>query len=407
MKKRVIALTLCFAAFLCGCNTSNSSIIDDSDNDNMDKYFDISEVKDQIEKTPVNVNFTDFKYDDSPKVWLISGTYQNTLTPSYFFIGQMDDKKWINFNSGRVQSICDIPGCDHSRNVVGCLEHENETIQSVTGATNGIYFQTNNDYNKLFFKNDGEGKKVVFENDFYTNFEENVMPDAKTAFSYFMRDGIMYVIGQSYMYRVDIESMTKIGEPFIISDSRIWNADVSNGLFWITNENFELICCNMENGEIIKVDDKVDRVQCVGNKLYYTTMTDIGVNMYVRSIEPWISDDHLVLKNIENNYYVTDDSIYYLVNKKLYKSDENGENSVEISLSFKYNCGEEYNADDINPVFISCSSCDSIFLVDYDKIGERSTNAIFIIKKGSTKYQTINMGIWKWIPNDPDGKVQF
>lgn len=404
MKRKLLSLFLCTAIFLSGC-TDDCIGDESSTSENTDQYFNISEIKDKIEKSAIDVSFTDFKYDDSPKVFPIGGVFPTTLTPSYFMINDRDDKKWVNFNYGQVQSICDIPGCDHGINTDGCLEHENREIQDVRGASNGVYFQIDGE-SHLYFKEDGGSKRVVFENTFYTDFEEEIMPDNKTIFSYFMRDGIMYVIGQSYMYMVDIETMTQISNPFIVSHSRIWNADVSGDYFWISNENLELICCNTKTGEITKIADKIDKLQCVGDRLYYLVMRDSEFDIYVRSIDPSISDDCLVLKNVDINYYATKESIYYTVNGKLYKSDRNGENSLEIPLSFTYNCGEEYVANGL-PFFYSTDSCDSIFVVDYSKVGEHKTNGIFVIKKDSTEYQTINMGIWEYLPNSPDGKVEY
>lgn len=269
MKKRAIALMLCIAALLCGCNSSGNNKNGENDSNVNDTYFDISQLESNIEKTVLDVNFTDFKYDDQSRVFLTFDTY--TLTPSYFLINMRDHKIWVDLSTGRVQSVCDIPGCDHSINTKGCLEHENGTIQHVKGASDGVFFKPNGYPGKLFFKDDSE-KRTVFENDFFTEYEEKTIPDYKTSFSCFMRDDIMYVIGRVYMYMVDMKTMTKIGEPYILSTSPIWDSDVSNGFFWITNENLELICRNTKNGEVTKVDDKVFRLRCSGGMLYYSRL---------------------------------------------------------------------------------------------------------------------------------------
>ncbi len=405
MKRNLLSLFLCTTIFLSGCNDDH--IGDEiSTSENTDQYFNISEIKDKIEKSAIDVGFTDFKYDESPKVFPTGGVFPTTLTPSYFMINDRNDKKWIDFGYGQVQSICDIPGCDHGINTDGCLEHENRKIQDVRGAADGVYFQIDGE-SHLYFKENGGSKKTVFENTFYTDFEEEILPDNKTTFSYFMRDSIMYVIGQSYMYMVDIETMTQISDPFIISHSRIWNADVSGNYFWISNEHLELICCNTKTGEITKTADKIDKLQCVGDRLYYITANNEGkACLYVRSIDPLVSDDRLVLENVDINFYAANESIYYISAQKLYKCGKEGENSVEIPLSFTYNCGEEYKFGG-SPFFYSTDSCDSIFVVDYSNADEHKTNAIFVIKKDSTEYQTINMGIWEYLPNSPDGKVEY
>lgn len=64
----------------------------------------------------------------------------------------------------------------------------------------------NNSPGKLYLRND-DGDTEVFKNDFYTDLDEKIIPDEKTTFQAIVRDGMMYVVGGSYIVS-DIESIS-------------------------------------------------------------------------------------------------------------------------------------------------------------------------------------------------------
>lgn len=395
MKKTRIYTVIASLCVLSGCSnevdTSESYAIS-----NGAEYVDTSKIFEKIDETRLDIAFTNYKYDDKPISFLGS---DYTITPDFLYIIKYNDKTKIDLKTGRVQPICDIAGCIHDKNrSPNCAEFE--AFCPVFAASDGLYIAKSNSLGKLYLRND-DGDTEVFENDFYTDLEARIIPDEKTSFQAIVRDGIMYVVGGSYMYTVDMSSMEKRSEPVVISESFIQNADISGEYFWFSNENLELKLYNMNSGDIIKTDDKVLRVKCAGNKIYYIKSSENEFGLYSRDIDG--GNETLIVNKVENEFSVTDNCIYYLTKDGLYVCDRDGKNTRGIELSYTYLNGEKYRFHSANSCkFVENSSCDSVFLIDYTPCitGATTANALFAIKKDTVEYQTISLGIW-----DSDGKV--
>lgn len=392
MKKTLILATIVSLCVLSGCGKKSGTPKDDGTSSEMG-YVDTSTILDKLDETKLDITFTDFKYSD--KSITILGNC--TITPDFIYISRYHDKKKVDLLSGRMQSICDIPGCIHDINrSPDCKEFE--TFNPSFASSDGIYF-TKLD-GKLYLRND-KGDTEVFENDFYTDLEEEYIPDEKTSFRTIVRGEIMYIVGGTYMYTVDINSPEKLSEPVILSDSFIQNADVSGEHFWYSNENMELKAYNMSSGENIKVDDRVLRVKCAGDKVYYTKISESRCGLYCRSLDG--SDEILLVDDIEAEFSVTENSIYYLTEAGLFMCDKDGKNSCEIELSYTYLNGDEYRYHGVASCqFLEDSACDTLFLIDYTPFltGKTTANALFAIKKDTSEYQAVSLGVY-----DEKGKV--
>ena len=389
MKKTLLPALIASLCVLSGCG-HNADI---SENSSGTGYVDTSEIFDKIDEMRLDIVFTDFRYSDRS----INMLGDCTVTPDFIYITRYRDKKKIDLRNGRVQSICDIAGCIHDINrSPGCKEFE--TFSPAFAASDGLYF-TKLD-GKLYLRN-GKGDTEVFENEFFTDLEAEYIPDEKTSFRVIVRGGIMYVVGGAYMYTVDVGSMEKLSEPVILSDSFIQTADVSGDRFWYSNENMELKYYNMNSGEIVKADDKVFRVKCAKNKVYYTKSSESKCGLYCRDIDG--SNEILLLDNVETEFSVTDNSIYYLTGDGLFMCDKDGKNSRAVELTYTYQNGDEYRYHGAGSCqFAEDSACDSVFLIDYTPTltDAMTANALFAIKKDSGEYRAISLGVY-----DTNGKV--
>ncbi len=395
MKKNRIYAAIASLCLLSGCTRADTSQSDGSSTGFVETgYVDTSKLFEKIDESQLDIGFTDYKYDDK-SISFLGSNY--AVTEDYLYIIKHNDKSRINLKNGRVQSICDIAGCIHDENKSPFCK-EFEIFCPVFASAEGMYISKLD--GKLYIRN-GDGDTKVFENDFYTDLEAQITPDEKASFQALARDGIMYVVVGSYMHTVELSSMEKLSEPLVISDSFIQNADVSGEYFWFSNENMELKLYNMSSGEIVKTDDKVLRVKCAGNKVYYIKSSDNILGLYSRDIDG--GNEILLVNNVKNEFSVTDNSIYYITEDGLFMCDIDGKNTRAIELSYTYLNGEKYRYHGAASCkFIENSACDSVFLIDYTSFitGTSTANALFAIKKDTGEYQAVSLGIW-----DTNGEV--
>lgn len=374
--KKLITLIIT-AALLCGCEDTDGS------------YVDVSSAGAQFSAAVRAASGEELKNDDKAKVFLHSGY---SFSSNQFAVFETDSKKLIDLNTGIISSFCDIPGCPHDDTAIDtCKEYM--PINNPIFTKDGMYYTNYFSPGKLFFKSAGE-EKVVFENTFYTDKEAGLEPDAITGCGFFIRGETIYVTGMTYFYTVDIGTMKQSCEPVIISQSPIWNADVNGEMFYVTNENLELISYDMKSGELKKLADKVWRIQACDDSLYYIK-TDDGNNSVFKS-DPDGSNEKKLVSDTELSMYVTDKYIYYLRADGLYSSDLSGGNAKKISLELTYENGEEYAANDFGTVqLISCPSSRFIYLLDYTKsTGDKCYNALFRIDKETNEVSATSLGIW-------------
>ena len=352
-------------------------------------YVDVSSAQQQYSSTKSEQSAEELLLDDKAKVFLHSGY---SFSSDQFAVFEQDRKKLIDLNTGIISSFCDIPGCPHDDTAIDtCKEYM--PINNPIFTKDGMYY-TNYFYpGKLFFKTAGE-EKVVFENTFYTDKEAELEPDAKTGCGFFIRGETLYVTGMTYFYTVDISTMKQACEPVIISESPIWNADVSGDMFYVTNENLELISYDMKSGKLKKLADKVWRIQAADSELYYIKTEEGRKSIYKSGLDG--SREKKLVSDTELSMYVTDKSIYYMTNDGLYSCDLSGGNAKKISLELTYENGERYTTNDFGIVqLISCPSSRFIYLLDYTKsTGDKCYNALFRIDKETNEVRATSLGIW-------------
>lgn len=352
-------------------------------------YVDVSRAEQQYSSAASEQSAEELLLDDKAKVFLHSGY---SVSSNQFAVFEQDRKKLIDLNTGIISSFCDIPGCPHDDTAIDtCKEYM--PINNPIFTKDGMYYTNYFSPGKLFFKSAGE-EKVVFENTFYTDKEAELEPDAKTGCGFFIRGETLYVTGMTYFYTVDIGTMKQSCEPVIISESPIWNADISGDMFYVTNENLELISYDMKSGKLKKLADKVWRIQACDDSLYYIK-TDEGKNSVFKS-DPDGSNEKKLISDTELSMYVTDKSIYYMTNDGLYSCDLSGGNAKKICLELTYENGEEYITNDFGTVqLISCPSSRFIYLLDYTKsTGDKCYNALFRIDKETNEVRATSLGIW-------------
>jgi hypothetical protein len=396
--KKIFLLTfLSCAVFLCSCNNnkntnsddniSNSSGNIDANTNNQSQYINASEYEKNIANQAENmdVDTSNLSYDDSGYMG-VGGQY--TADKNFLYVDQVK----INLSNGRVQSICNIPGCVHDVNYSpGCLERVEMRSPKATNA--GIYFCKDN---SLYLRSDNEDK-IIFTNSFCTEYEETNFPDTK----YFLhaliiRKNIIYVLGTTYFFSYNLDTKTA-SEPVVISKSPIHTGDICGDYLLITNENMELISHNINTGETKKLDDKVTVVKSQSDKIFYVkwenyTESDIGTPILYSAN----ADGENVAKVIENCYVyftVTENSIYFTkwnhTDRNYYKADIDGKNEQKIVLK------TPENATEISPDtwfnIYSRADINSIFLANYLRPSsdmpeeELQQNMLFIIKKDSVE----------------------
>ncbi len=376
MKK--IAIVIITTIFLSSCSSKNT-----------EQYIDYKDVEEEYQTAITSENADTIEIDDKAKVFLHSGY---SVSSNQFAVFEQDRKKLIDLNTGIISSFCDIPGCPHDDTAIDtCKEYM--PINNPIFTKDGMYYTNYFSPGKLFFKTAGE-EKTVFENTFYTDKEAEFEPDAKTGCGFFIHGETLYVTGMTYFYTVDISTMKQTCEPVVISESPIWNADVSDDMFYITNENLELISYDMKSGELKKLADKVWRIQACNDSLYYIK-TDEGKNSVFKS-DPDGSNEKKLVTDTELSMYVTDKRIYYLTTDGLYSCDLSGENAEKISLELTYENNEQYVTSDFGTVqLISCPSSRFIYLLDYTKsTGDKCYNALFRIDKETNEVRATSLGIW-------------
>lgn len=374
--KRVILLLLAIC-MLCSCSHEST-----------DSYVDEQKTKEKYDVQMNQKKAEDISIDDKAKVILSD----HSISSDHIIICEHDSKKKIDLNTGIISSLCDIPGCAHDINDPrGCTEYQ--PINGPICTSDGMYYTNYSEPGKLYYKT-SDGERVVFQNDFFTEKEAEIDPDAKTAFSVFVHADVMYITGQVYFYTVDIHTMKQTCDPVVLTDSPIWNADADDEYFYITNENLELIRYNMKSKQTDKLDDKVWRIQATANGLYYIK-TD-GEDRSVYFIKKGESEAVKLISDAMLDMYVTDAGIYYAAKDGIYKASLDASQSIKLELKLSYENGEKYETADHGRLkLISCSSAKNVYVLDYTKLtGEKCYNALFCIDKQTDDCKAVSLGIW-------------
>ncbi len=97
-------------------------------------YVDLDSAQNKIEENKLDIQTNNFLYDDKPyNIMKIT----STIDGDYYYSFQTPNTK-INLQSGRIQNICQIPGCAHNYISPNCINYQN--FISPVATSRGIYY---------------------------------------------------------------------------------------------------------------------------------------------------------------------------------------------------------------------------------------------------------------------------
>jgi len=97
-------------------------------------YVDLDSAQHKIEENKLDIQTNNFLYDDKPyNIMKIT----STIDGDYYYSFQTPNTK-INLQSGRIQNICQIPGCAHNYISPNCINYQN--FISPVATSRGIYY---------------------------------------------------------------------------------------------------------------------------------------------------------------------------------------------------------------------------------------------------------------------------
>lgn len=292
------------------------------------KYADTANLKQNYEEKQENldVQISDFDYDD--KSYRLS-TLGYTYDSDYLYLSRSAPWYIINLKSGRVETMCKIPGCKHL-NEPSCTDSLERYSCVATGE--GIYFIREG---KLWLRTDDK-EKELFEGDFYTEFEELYFPDSPSDISSLLiRDNDIYLLGPTFFYIYDRES-GEVSEPVKMnSDSACLGFVVTDEWIYYINAGNELFGGPIETMEFEKLEDMVTGIEVYDNKLYYVKWnSELGSGQLYVSEKDSVGE--LLLEQCYVNFVIADTGIYYQKNindDRVYLCDHNGNPLDEIQLT--------------------------------------------------------------------------
>jgi len=367
--KKIICLANCLLVItLCGCSQAKSGA--------QSGYVDISEVEQNIEEGQLNINTGDFNYDDKPFNIM---KLNITIDGDYFYYFTQQNKK-INLQNGRMQYVCQIPGCAHDAlTSPGCTSHQQ--FGSPIATSNGIYYT---EKNKVMLLNGGSSVKVL-ENSYYTDYEKEIYPDNKSGLTALViKDNLMYIVGPTYFFTYNLDTQ-ETSEPEIISETFCMAFCVGDGYLYYSSDNLELYLYNIEKKTSQKLDDKVGQVCAKNEKVYYIKYENEIPFLYSAKADG--SDPTKLIEDCYVNYYITENSIYYqeFITKEIYKCGLDGKNPEKINLHNKELDEGEY-IPSTYMLIASTGSMDHVFIMDVEG------NIIYIFEDDSTEFRKIKIG---------------
>lgn len=96
--------------------------------------MDLDSAQHKIEENKLDIQTNNFLYDDKPyNIMKIT----STIDGDYYYSFQTPNTK-INLQSGRIQNICQIPGCAHNYISPNCINYQN--FISPVATSRGIYY---------------------------------------------------------------------------------------------------------------------------------------------------------------------------------------------------------------------------------------------------------------------------
>lgn len=363
-KKAICIISSFIFITLCGCNQSKGD------------YVDLSNTEQKIKDGQLNISLDDFDYDDKPYNIMNLTT---TVDSNYFYNFSIPNTK-INLQNGRVQYVCQIPGCAHDEiTSPGCISYQD--IISPVAVSNGIYYL---DGSKVMFFS-GNDQTVILTNDYYTEYEAEIYPDNKSVITALVRyDNLLYIVCPTYFFTYNTDTK-EITAPTTISDSLCMGFCATDSYLYFTTENLELYIYKIESGKTEKLADKVGQVRAKNGFIYYVKYENEIPILYTAKADG--SESAKLLDDCYVNYYVTDNCIYYqsYVTKDFYQYDIKNKKSTKLGLKYTFSDGKEYtNSEYLN--IVSTSGMGFVFIIN------STEKLIFIFEDNSTEYKTIEMG---------------
>lgn len=351
---------------LCGC----------TGNETQRHYVDIEKQQQKIEDNRLDIQTENFKYDDKPYNIM---KLTSTIDSNYFYDFSFPNIK-INLDNGRIQSVCQIPGCAHDAvTSVGCIGYQD--FISPIATVDGIYY-VDNDSVVLQKEN---SQSTIIKNKYYTDYEKENYPDNKNIISALViNNDIMYVICPTYFFTYDLIN-EKISEMHKTSNSLCMAFCCTDEYAYFTNENMEMYLYNLKDKSVKKLDDKVGQVCEKDDHIYYIKYdNDIPV---LFSAEADGSNSKALINDCYVNYYITDNYIYYqsyYKKENLYRCDLKGENQTVIDLQYIFSNGRKYAVSNYVNIVSANSIKNHLFIVDSNE------QIIFSINENPIDYKVID-----------------
>lgn len=275
---------------------------------------------------PLNTVITDYEYDirseicNSPTTF--DDKYMYCLVPLGFAGDGIDAQRYqlykVDLQSGEIGSMCDTPGCTHDANTYpACINNSLGYVNGSTSVGNAIWFLDSDDgisYNKIIERR-GSNKKLIFENtEFCTQFEEEFFRDTPNEkyniTDFFVRDDYIYVIGYSYVYRVNRATMKAQDLINVCDEATLDTGMLVGSKLYITNSLDELFIADFDSGEVIKIADKFSYPRIYNNTLYLYNRNEYS--MYRSNLDG--SNTELAVSNCTSDMLIKDGYMFYIRN---------------------------------------------------------------------------------------------
>lgn len=334
---------------------------------NNNNYVDLDNAEQRIEENRLNIQTQNFVYDDKPYNIM---KLNDTIDAEYYYSFKLPNMK-INLQNGRIQNICQIPGCAHTYDSHNCIG--NQDFNSPIATTDGIYYIQDNQV--MLYRDNSE--EVILKNNYYTDYEKETYPDNMSVISALtIYNDTLYVVCPTYFLTYDMQTK-KITEPKKLCDSFCMSLAATEDHIYYSTDSLELYQYDLNTNSAEKIDDKVGQVSADKGQIYYIKYEDEVPVLYV------LDDEKNTQRLIEDcwvNYYIKGDHIYYqsfYENKNLYVSKLNGNDKIQINLEYN----GEYLSDLVK--IISTDALEHVFIVDDIQ------NVIFVFEADSAEYKVI------------------
>ena len=341
MKRTICILTAAvLSAMLAACEYSTYIPVDEN-------YSVLdSAIAAQMQKkaNPLETKITDYSYDKRYEMnaapFTFDDKYMYCLMPMGFAGDQIDDQRFqrykLDLQTGETKPMCDVPGCTHDVNTFpDCINNSLGNVQGFTAVGNDFWcLDSDKDemiYNSIAQRTSG-GKSRLFENTtFCTDFEEELhklSPKEKYSISdFFVRDDLIYVVGESYVYRIDRRSM-KARDLIDVCDSRITGGMLYGEKMYLSDDLGEVFVADFESGSVKKIADKMYSPRVYDDVLYLYDIENKAIckaGLDGRNITPLIENcqDKMLVKG-GKMFYLKDDAKSSLISYDL----ESGEETV-------------------------------------------------------------------------------